>query len=109
MSRVSKPNAAPFYALNILHSLTHFNHERDTISLPEASSLVRRSRQCSGDSSPDEKPLDDVKSHVLANVGSLPSSANIPASNQLLALLLKIIKTKQSKKNYPSSSLYNRK
>ncbi|CAI8612084.1 unnamed protein product [Vicia faba] len=85
------------------------NVERDTISLPEASSLVRRSRQCSGDSSHDEKPLDDVKSHVLADVGSLPSSTNILASNQLLALLLKIIKTKQSKKNYPSSSLYNRK
>ena len=85
------------------------NIERDTISLPEASSLVRRSRQCSGDSSPDEKPLDDVKSPVLADVGSLPSSANIPASDQLLALLLKIIKTKQSKKNYLYSSLYSRK
>ncbi|KAL5071560.1 hypothetical protein RYX36_022447, partial [Vicia faba] len=69
----------------------------------------RRSRQCSGDSSPVEKPLDDVKSPILADVGSLPSSTNIPASDQLLALLLKIIKTKQSKKNYLSSSLYSRK
>ncbi|KAL5071624.1 hypothetical protein RYX36_022511 [Vicia faba] len=44
------------------------NVERDTISLLEASSLVRHSRKCSGESSPDEKPLDDVKSPILADV-----------------------------------------
>ncbi|KAL5055633.1 hypothetical protein RYX36_036315 [Vicia faba] len=60
--------------------------EKDTDSLPGASSRVRRNRRRSGNSNPDGNPLDDIKSPVSVNVGSPPSSGNIPTVNSSIRL-----------------------
>ncbi|KAI5388006.1 E3 ubiquitin-protein ligase upl3, variant 2 [Lathyrus oleraceus] len=60
--------------------------EKDTDSIPGASSRVRRNRRRSGNSNPDGNPLDDIKSPVSVNVGSPPSSANIPTVNSSIRL-----------------------
>ncbi|KAL5097471.1 hypothetical protein RYX36_001798 [Vicia faba] len=60
--------------------------EKDTDSLPGASSRVRRNWRRSGKSNPDGNPLDDIKSPVSVNVGSPPSSGNIPTVNSSIRL-----------------------
>ncbi|KAI5428739.1 hypothetical protein KIW84_033655 [Lathyrus oleraceus] len=60
--------------------------EKDTDFIPGASSRVRHNRRRSGNSNPDGNPLDDIKSPVLVNVGSPPSSANIPTINSSIRL-----------------------
>ncbi|KAL5064294.1 hypothetical protein RYX36_026031 [Vicia faba] len=60
--------------------------EKDTDSLPGASSRIRRNRRRSGNSNPDGNPLDDIKSPVSVNVGSPPSSGNILTVNSSIRL-----------------------
>lgn len=57
--------------------------EKDTDSMPGASSRPRRNRRRSGNSNPDG---DDLKSPVSVNVGSPPSSANIPTAGSSIRL-----------------------
>jgi E3 ubiquitin-protein ligase TRIP12 len=60
--------------------------EKDTDSIPGASSRPRRNRRRSGNSNPDGNSLEDIKSPVSVNVGSPPSSSNIPTVNSSIRL-----------------------
>ncbi|KAL2329061.1 hypothetical protein Fmac_022488 [Flemingia macrophylla] len=75
--------------------------EKDNDSIPGASSRSRRYRRRSGNSNPDGNPLDDSKA-PLVNVGSPPSSVDIPTVNSSIRLSVSTAAKAFKDKYFPS-------
>ncbi|KAK7312253.1 hypothetical protein VNO77_36002 [Canavalia gladiata] len=76
--------------------------EKDNDSASGASSRSRRYRRRSGNSNPDGNPLDDLKSPVSVNVGSPPSSVDIPTVNSSIRLSVSTAAKAFKDKYFPS-------
>ncbi|XP_057456554.1 E3 ubiquitin-protein ligase UPL3 [Lotus japonicus] len=76
--------------------------EKDNDSIAGASSRSRRYRRRSGNSHPDGNPLVDLKSPVSVNVGSPPSSADIPTVNSSIRLSVSATAKAFKDKYFPS-------
>ncbi|KAK7264195.1 hypothetical protein RJT34_31800 [Clitoria ternatea] len=81
---------------------TQASSEKDNDSLSGASSRSRRYRRRSGNSNPDGNPLDDLKSPVSVNVGSPPSSMDIPTANSSIRLSVSTAAKAFKDKYFPS-------
>ncbi|KAI4350275.1 hypothetical protein L6164_004746 [Bauhinia variegata] len=76
--------------------------EKDNDTLSGMSSRSRRYRRRSGNANPDSNPLDDVKSPVSVNVGSPPSSVEIPTINSSLRMAVSSAARTFKDKYFPS-------
>ncbi|KAL9296334.1 hypothetical protein ACSQ67_022230 [Phaseolus vulgaris] len=76
--------------------------EKDNDSISGASSRSRRYRRRSGSSNPDGNPLDDLKAPVSVNVGSPPSSVEIPTVNSSIRLSVSTAAKAFKDKYFPS-------
>ncbi|XP_061342076.1 E3 ubiquitin-protein ligase UPL3 [Gastrolobium bilobum] len=76
--------------------------EKDNDSVSGASSRSRRYRRRSGNSNPDGNSLDDLKSPVSVNVGSPPSSVDIPTVNSSIRLSVSAAARTFKDKYFPS-------
>ena len=76
--------------------------EKDNDSISGASSRSRRYRRRSGSSNPDGNPLDDLKAPVSVNVGSPPSSVDIPTVNSSIRLSVSAAAKAFKDKYFPS-------
>ena len=76
--------------------------EKDNDSISGASSRSRRYRRRSGNSNPDGNPLDDLKTPVSVNVGSPPSSVDMPTLNSSIRLSVSTAAKAFKDKYFPS-------
>ncbi|CAJ1933723.1 unnamed protein product, partial [Sphenostylis stenocarpa] len=76
--------------------------EKDNDSISGASSRSRRYRRRSVSSNPDGNPLDDLKPPVSVNVGSPPSSVDIPTVNSTIRLSVSTAAKAFKDKYFPS-------
>ncbi|TKY67661.1 E3 ubiquitin-protein ligase UPL3 [Spatholobus suberectus] len=76
--------------------------EKDNDSISGASSRSRRYRRRSGNSNPDGNPVDDLKAPVSVNVGSPPSSVDIPTVNSSIRLSVSAAAKAFKDKYFPS-------
>ncbi|XP_020214843.1 E3 ubiquitin-protein ligase UPL3 [Cajanus cajan] len=76
--------------------------EKDNDSISGASSRSRRYRRRSGNSNPEGNPLDDSKAPVLVNVGSPPSTVDIPTVNTSIRLSVSTAAKAFKDKYFPS-------
>ncbi|KAG2397980.1 E3 ubiquitin-protein [Vigna angularis] len=78
--------------------------EKDNDSISGASSRSRRYRRRSGSSNPDGNPLDDLKAPVSVNVGSPPSSVDIPTVNSSIRMSVSAAAKAFKDKYFPSDA-----
>jgi E3 ubiquitin-protein ligase TRIP12 len=77
--------------------------KKDSDSVSGASSRSRRYRRRSGNSNPDGNTLDNSKSSVSANVGSPPSSVDIPTVNSSIRSFVSATAKAFKDKFFPSN------